>query len=286
MIFSNSDVFIKTECICTSWVDSPSERIPRLHHPHESTDASSSGSALWPSKRVKVSSDADTSSSIKEAESASSTTPKAEHQSKARVVVTELLHIRNALDVPHPAPARWREAYDAIKEMRARTPAPIDTMGCQQAQLDEKDPKNQRFSTLVWLMLSLQTKDEVTNAAVIELREAVGGCLSVDAFLQASKYDIYDAIYKVRFWKRKTHYITLTAERLRDDFDSDVPKTVDELCSLPGVGPKIAFFTLQVAWKLNVGIGVDMHVHRITNRLGWHVPQTEMPEQTRCVRTC
>lgn len=39
---------------------------------------------------------------------------------------------------------------------------------------------------------------------------------------------------------------------LHDDFDSDVPKTVDELCSLPGVGPKMAFLALQVAWDLSV----------------------------------
>jgi endonuclease-3 len=78
-----------------------------------------------------------------------------------------------------------------------------------------------------------------------------------------------------------------------------VPKTVDELCSLPGVGPKMAFLALQIAWKLfvkltsfyadwltslnirNFGIGVDVHVHRITNRLGWHKPPTKVPEQTR-----
>ena len=93
-------------------------------------------------------------------------------------------------------------------------------------------------------------------------------------------------------------YIKQAAQRLRDDFDSDVPKTVDELCSLPGVGPKMAFLALQTAWKLyvylllftyarlcffdrNVGIGVDVHVHRITNRLGWHKTTPKTPEETR-----
>jgi hypothetical protein len=45
-------------------------------------------------------------------------------------------------------------------------------------------------------------------------------------------------------------YLKKAALRLRDDFESDVPKTVDELCSLPGVGPKMAFLTLHVAWNL------------------------------------
>lgn len=49
--------------------------------------------------------------------------------------------IRQTLDVPHPAPARWADIYAAIKEMRSRVVAPVDTMGCDQAQLGEQDPK-------------------------------------------------------------------------------------------------------------------------------------------------
>ncbi|TBU40249.1 DNA glycosylase [Dichomitus squalens] len=189
--------------------------------------------------------------------------------------------IPTALETPHPAPPRWREAYDTIKRMRQRIVAPVDTMGCDQAQLKETDPKNQRFSTLVSLMLSSQTKDEVTDAAVAKLREAVGGTLSIDAVLGASESAISEAICKVGFWRRKTQYIRQAAQKLKDEFGGDVPKTVDELCSLPGVGPKMAFLALQVAWKVNAGIGVDVHVHRITNRLGWHKSPTKTPEETR-----
>ncbi|KAG1749554.1 DNA glycosylase [Suillus lakei] len=189
--------------------------------------------------------------------------------------------IPQSLDNPHPAPPHWKEAYDSIKEMRAQTVAPVDTMGCDQAQHDEKDPKNRRFAVLVSLMLSSQTKDEVTDAAVKKLRAAVGGTLSVAAIISAEDSTIADAIAKVGFWRRKTGYIKKAALRLRDDFDSDVPKTVDELCSLLGVGPKMAFLTLHVAWNLNHGIGVDVHVHRITNRLGWHQRPTKKPEETR-----
>jgi endonuclease-3 len=118
-------------------------------------------------------------------------------------------------------------------------------------------------------MLSSQTKDEVTDAAVKKLRDAVGGTLSVAAVISADDSTISNAIAKVGFWRRKTvsvylfhtrasscihvfypRYIKKTALRLRDDFDSEVPKTVDELCSLPGVGPKMAFLTLLVAWNL------------------------------------
>ncbi|KAG6854166.1 hypothetical protein C0991_009818 [Blastosporella zonata] len=189
--------------------------------------------------------------------------------------------IQQSLAVPHPAPEKWRETYDTIKQMRSRITAPVDTMGCDQAQFKETDPRNRRFATLISLMLSSQTKDEVTDAAVSKLRVALGGSLSVDRLIAADDAAIADAIGKVGFWRRKTEYIKKAAVRLRDEFDSDVPKTVDELCSLPGVGPKMAFLALQVAWNLNVGIGVDVHVHRITNRLGWHKPPTKNPEGTR-----
>jgi endonuclease-3 len=115
-------------------------------------------------------------------------------------------------------------------------------------------------------MLSSQTKDEVTDAAVSKLRNAVGGTLTVDAIIEAKESTISEAIGKVGFWRRKTQlvvvlkfsylphrssrYLKQTAERLRNDFSSDVPKTVEELCSLPGVGPKMAFLTLHCAWKL------------------------------------
>lgn len=49
--------------------------------------------------------------------------------------------IKRALEKPHPAPAHWQETYDAIKEMRARFPAPVDTMGCDTAKWKETDPR-------------------------------------------------------------------------------------------------------------------------------------------------
>ena len=49
--------------------------------------------------------------------------------------------IPTALETPHPAPPRWRETYDTIKRMRSRIVAPVDTMGCDRAQLKEADPR-------------------------------------------------------------------------------------------------------------------------------------------------
>jgi endonuclease-3 len=209
-----------------------------------------------PTKRVKVERMTDANTEDEAKRRTKPSRPKAPKKPKS---------IPQSLEKPHPAPEHWREQYGVIKSMRARLKAPVDTMGCDQAQNGETDPKvlicckglpltnsvqNRRFATLVSLMLSSQTKDEITDAAISKLRAALGGSISIDGLIAADEPTISQAIDKVGFWRRKTGYLKKAAQKLRDDFDSDVPKTVDELCSLPGVGPKMAFLALQTAWKL------------------------------------
>lgn len=86
-------------------------------------------------------------------------------------------------------------------------------------------------------------------------------------------------IGKVGFHNLKTKYIKQTAELLRDKWNSEIPDTIEGLVSLPGVGPKMAYLTMSAAWGKDLGIGVDVHVHRITNLWGWN--KTQNPEQTR-----
>ncbi len=83
---------------------------------------------------------------------------------------------------------------------------------------------------------------------------------------------------QVGFWRRKTGYCRSAAKLIAEDFGGDVPADIHELCSIPGVGPKMAFLMMQ-SMGHNVGIGVDVHVHRMSNRLGWC--KTEEPEETR-----
>ena len=86
-------------------------------------------------------------------------------------------------------------------------------------------------------------------------------------------------ISKVGFHNLKTNYIKSAAEILRDKWNSDIPDTIQGLTSLPGVGPKMAYLCMSAAWGRDEGIGVDVHVHRITNLWGWH--KTKQPEETR-----
>jgi endonuclease-3 len=53
----------------------------------------------------------------------------------------------------------------------------------------------------------------------------------------------------------KVKYIKKTCEILLRDYDGDIPHSVDDLCKLPGVGPKMAYLCMNIAWKENTGIG-------------------------------
>ena len=64
---------------------------------------------------------------------------------------------------------------------------------------------------------------------------------------------------------------------MRDEFGGSVPQTIDELLALPGVGRKTANCVLVYAFGI-AALCIDVHVHRITNRLGWYTTKT--PEQT------
>ncbi|KAK4688175.1 endonuclease III, partial [Tremellales sp. Uapishka_1] len=190
--------------------------------------------------------------------------------------------IQLALEKPHPAPPKWEAQYNLIKRMREGLIAPVDDMSTNSKYL--LTDKTLRFHMLISLMLSSQTKDPVTSQAVTNLHHTLPGGLTAESLAAATPEMVQDCINKVGFWRRKTEYIQEAAKKLLEvegDMRGDVPNTLDSLCELKGVGPKMAFLALQCAWNINAGIGVDVHVHRITNRLRWHKPQTTTPEQTR-----
>lgn len=103
--------------------------------------------------------------------------------------------------------------------------------------------------------------------------------LTIDNILAADPVHLDNLIGKVGFHNTKTKNIQRVAQILKDQYQSDIPDTIEGLTSLPGVGPKMAYLCMSAAWKIDLGIGVDVHVHRITNLWGWHATKT--PEQTR-----
>ncbi|CAD6499525.1 BgTH12-03636 [Blumeria graminis f. sp. triticale] len=186
-------------------------------------------------------------------------------------------------------PPGWAELYAVVKEMRATgraQHAPVDSMGCERLAQADMSPRDQRFQTLIALMLSSQTKD-TTNAAAMqrlatELPAHAPGApygLTLENILAVAPARLNELIWAVGFHNNKTKYIKATAEILRDRWSSDIPDTIAGLVELPGVGPKMAYLCMSCAWGRTEGIGVDVHVHRITNRWRWH--NTKTPEETR-----
>lgn len=72
-------------------------------------------------------------------------------------------------------PANWEEIYVLTREMRNENLAPVDTMGCESLAERTRTPRDQRFQTLIALMLSSQTKDTVTAVAMRGMQENMPG---------------------------------------------------------------------------------------------------------------
>ncbi|KAH7132224.1 DNA repair protein-like protein Ntg1 [Dendryphion nanum] len=176
-------------------------------------------------------------------------------------------------------PPDWEEIYALTRQMRNENVAPVDTMGCESLADRKSSPRDQRFQTLVSLMLSSQTKDTVTAVAIKGMQDHMPGGFNLESVLAIDPPALNAFICKVGFHNLKTKYIKAAAEILRDKWDSDIPDTIEGLISLPGVGPKMAYLCMSAAWGRHEGIGVDVHVHRITNLWGWN--DTKQPEQTR-----
>ncbi|RPA83037.1 DNA glycosylase [Ascobolus immersus RN42] len=178
-----------------------------------------------------------------------------------------------------PPPKNWEEMFNRVREMRKLSLAPVDTMGCERLALDTVSAKDKRFQTLISLMLSSQTKDTVNAIAMNNLQTQLPGGLNLQSILEVQPAELDRLIRVVGFHNRKTEYIKKAAEILRDKFDGDIPDTIEGLTSLPGVGPKMGYLCLSCAWDKTEGIGVDVHVHRITNLWKWN--KTNTPEETR-----
>ena len=102
---------------------------------------------------------------------------------------------------------------------------------------------------------------------------------TLESILAVEPNQLNSLINKVGFHNNKTKYIKAAAEIMASRHKSDIPDTIEGLVALPGVGPKMAYLCMSAAWGRDEGIGVDVHVHRITNLWGWHKTQT--PEETR-----
>jgi len=120
------------------------------------------------------------------------------------------------------------------------------------------------FRILISCLLSLRTRDEVTEAASDRLFHLAATPQSIATL---HRNQIEKAIYPVSFYRNKTGQILSLSKMLLQHYNGNVPKEMDDLLRLPGVGRKTANLVLTVGFG-QYGICVDTHVHRISNRLG------------------
>ena len=130
------------------------------------------------------------------------------------------------------------------------------------------------FETLVSTILSLRTKDAVTGAASGRLLSVAS---TAAAIAELSEEEIARLIYPVGFYRTKAKSLRRTCRILVDEYGGAVPRQLDELLRLPGVGRKTANLVVTVGFG-DYGICVDTHVHRISNL--WGYVKTRTPDET------
>lgn len=131
-----------------------------------------------------------------------------------------------------------------------------------------------RFSSpleiLVATILSAQCTDERVNLVTPAL---FARFLSAEEYADASPEDVECFIRSCGFYRNKTKNIQGMARGLVERFSGEVPASMEELVTLPGVARKTANVVLSHAFGKNEGIAVDTHVQRLSGRLGLSVQQ-------------
>ncbi len=120
------------------------------------------------------------------------------------------------------------------------------------------------FELLIATMLSAQTTDKQVNAVTKVLFEKAPDAAGM---LLLSQSELEQIIKSCGFYHTKAQNLLATCQKLADEYGGEVPRTMEELTALPGVGRKTANVVLSNAFGIPA-IAVDTHVFRVTNRLG------------------
>jgi endonuclease III len=138
-------------------------------------------------------------------------------------------------------------------------------------QMEEQDDP---FKILIGTILSARTRDENTTKVVSKL---FARFKTPDDIASADIDEIKEIIHSIGFYNVKAERIKQVSQVIVSKFGGQVPDDIDSLLKLPGVGRKTANCVLVYAFN-KPAIPVDVHVHRISNRLG--LVSTKMAEQT------
>jgi endonuclease-3 len=130
------------------------------------------------------------------------------------------------------------------------------------------------FELVVAVVLSAQERDAKVNEITKELFKKFN---TPQQFADASLEEIEKEISSVSFYKNKAKYIKEISRILVEKYGGEVPKSIEELEKLPGIGRKSANMILYNAFGINEGIAVDRHVLRVSQRLG--LTKQQKPEK-------
>jgi len=124
---------------------------------------------------------------------------------------------------------------------------------------------NTPFELLVAVMLSAQCTDARVNIVTKDLFKVAN---TPEAFSKMEVSEIEKLISSISFYKNKAKHIKECSMQIIEKYNGEVPKTMEDLTSLSGIGRKSANVIMLEAFQNCQGIAVDTHAHRISNRLG------------------
>ena len=161
------------------------------------------------------------------------------------------------LDPPSPKPRRDL-APARIADLLARLAAAYPNAECA---LIHRSP----WELLVATILSAQCTDARVNLVTPELFRTFP---TPAAMAEASLAALEELIRTTGFFRNKAKSISGAAKRITEAFGGEVPRTMEELLTVPGAARKTANVVLGVAYGIGVGVVVDTHVDRLSHRLG------------------
>ncbi len=130
------------------------------------------------------------------------------------------------------------------------------------------------YLVLIACILSLRTNDKTTYPATLRMLELAK---TPDEMKNVSVEDLAKAIYPVGFYENKANQIIELSKTIDEELNGQVPDEIEDLIKFKGVGRKTANLVLSLGFN-KPAICVDVHVHRIFNRLGYI--KTKTPEET------
>lgn len=122
------------------------------------------------------------------------------------------------------------------------------------------------FELLVAVILSAQCTDERVNKTTPSIFEKYS---TPEDFAKMPLETLEELVHPCGFYKNKAKNIKLTAQKIIDNFEGNVPENMEELLTLSGVGRKTANVVMLEAFNKPQGIAVDTHAKRLSNRIGF-----------------